>query len=397
METLRIKGLIGQPVGFDEMLSDYFDESKLQTYLDEHSGSAPIKIQINSGGGYTDVGLAMYDLLRTSEKDVEVDVLKICGSIATVLLLAGKKGKRRAHKNSEIFIHNPYWMPAAPIPVNREEVKKIDKDLAVIEDRIMSIYLANTNADRETLETLMKAETSLTPEKALELGFIDEIIQHDIKDEKRYPVMAFINNQNTNKMDFTPSQKTYIERLFDGFTKKFNKYMSPVFMMFIDLDNGTKIFIESESNEDLIGKKAFSVNPQGERTNDPVQDGNYTTKDNRIITVAQGLVSNVVKKEDENSEVSALKKQVSELTAQLETKTKEGATATAEVVALKGQFTTIKNEFEAFKGQILAIDTPGTDQSFKGDQPVMKSENQKWLELKRAKQAEKELKEKVKP
>ena len=64
-----------------------------------------IKFYINSPGGSVSAGLAIYDTMQYIKSDVSTICVGMAASMASVLLAAGKKGKRLALPNSEIMIH----------------------------------------------------------------------------------------------------------------------------------------------------------------------------------------------------------------------------------------------------------------------------------------------------
>ena len=109
--TLYINGYIGQQGFFDEAS---FDLTTLNNFLDQHQDIEELNVFINSGGGSVTEGFAIHDRLMSLPFTVNTIVNGMCGSIATVIFQAGKKGKRKMYANSEFFVHNPFWMPDAP-------------------------------------------------------------------------------------------------------------------------------------------------------------------------------------------------------------------------------------------------------------------------------------------
>lgn len=62
----------------------------------------------------------------------------------------------------------------------------------------------------------------------------------------------------------------------------------------LDLDNGGKIFVETEDESKLEGMKVFVVDFKGKKTNDPAPDGEYVLKDGRTLVVVDGIISRIV-------------------------------------------------------------------------------------------------------
>ena len=126
MADIYIDGFIGQ--------GDFFTEGYSLKRLREDISSLPadtkeINVHINSGGGDVTEGFAIYDYLNTLAYTVNTIAEGMVGSIATVIFQAGKKGKRKMHANSEFFIHNPYWTPQSPEPMEASDAAQLAESL----------------------------------------------------------------------------------------------------------------------------------------------------------------------------------------------------------------------------------------------------------------------------
>lgn len=66
-----------------------------------------ITIFINSPGGSTSAGFAIYDTMQYIKPDIRTVCTGMAASFGAMLLLAGTKGKRCALPNSEIMLHQP--------------------------------------------------------------------------------------------------------------------------------------------------------------------------------------------------------------------------------------------------------------------------------------------------
>lgn len=66
-----------------------------------------ITIFINSPGGSTSAGFAIYDTMQYIKPDIRTVCTGMVASFGAMLLLAGTKGKRCALPNSEIMLHQP--------------------------------------------------------------------------------------------------------------------------------------------------------------------------------------------------------------------------------------------------------------------------------------------------
>ena len=129
-----------------------------------------IKVMINSPGGSVVDGYAIYNMLRAHPADIEVHIVGIAASIASVIAMAGDK--ICMPENSLMFIHQPL----VGIQGNAEEHRKVADDLDKLSEGIMNIYMARSHIDRPTLQRMMDEETLLTAKEAKRFGMCDEVI-----------------------------------------------------------------------------------------------------------------------------------------------------------------------------------------------------------------------------
>ena len=77
-------------------------------YLEAEDPDRDIELYINSPGGETSAGLAIYDTVQYVKPDVRTLCVGMAASAAAVLLAAGAPGKRYALPNARIMIHQPW-------------------------------------------------------------------------------------------------------------------------------------------------------------------------------------------------------------------------------------------------------------------------------------------------
>lgn len=365
---LNIEGYIG---GADIMAmlggEPTFNLSQLKTFLD---GLEPdvtdIHVYINSGGGIIDEGFAIYDKLATSKYNITTIGEGMVGSIATVIYMAGSV--RRMYKNSKFFIHQPYWQPSAPTPMEADDLTRLGSELKAEQDKILNFYVEKTGANRATLEGLMSDATSLTTDKAIELGFVQSVIEEQVN-FKQFKLVACINQATYNK---SKMDKSIAESIKDGFKNLTNLFKNKFLNMNLKATdaNGQPVELVIESDtEDLVGKPAFIVDASGAQT--PAPDGDYTDEQGRIITVLSGNVGEVSTPEEETAEetMAALNAKVTELTNANTTLTSQ---LEAEKIAKNNLQTTLnafQPEFDKLKNTLIGagFDFENPEQSFKGE------------------------------
>src|SRR3989344_9452268 len=74
-------------------------------FLDAEDPKKDVYLYVNSPGGSVSAGMAILDTMNHVKPDIATVCVGIAASAASVILSAGKKGKRFTLPNSEIMIH----------------------------------------------------------------------------------------------------------------------------------------------------------------------------------------------------------------------------------------------------------------------------------------------------
>ena len=141
-------------------------------FLETQDPGKEISLWINSPGGVITSGLAIYDTMNFITSPVKTVCIGQACSMGSFLLSAGAKGKRVSLPNSTIMIHQPSGGAggqATDILITSNEIQRLKKLLT-------EKYVEHTGQDFDKLLDMMERDKFLTPEEALELGLIDEII-----------------------------------------------------------------------------------------------------------------------------------------------------------------------------------------------------------------------------
>lgn len=146
----------------DEVTPDLFREE-----LKQHAGN--LTVVINSPGGDVFAGLAIYNALVNHNGNVTVRVDGLAASIASVIAMAGDK--IIMSPGSMIMIHRPSVYAAGTV----DDMEKAKDVLLKIEEGITPIYAKRTGLSDEKIAELLEAETWMLADKAVELGFADEV------------------------------------------------------------------------------------------------------------------------------------------------------------------------------------------------------------------------------
>ena len=162
---LHLNGTIAEESWFD-------DDVTPQLFADElNAGSGDITVWINSPGGDCVAAAQIYNMLMDYKGSVTVKIDGIAASAASVIAMAGTKVL--VSPVSMLMIHNPMTVAMG----DSAEMEKAIEMLASVKDSIINAYEIKTGLSRAKLSHLMDAETWMDANKAVELGFADEIMQ----------------------------------------------------------------------------------------------------------------------------------------------------------------------------------------------------------------------------
>lgn len=159
---------------FGAVGDDWFYDSVTATSVARRLKSTPdlslIKIRINSEGGDAFEGFAIYNLLKEHKARVEVDIIGLAASAASIIAMAGDV--IRIESNGWMMIHNA----AGIVRGESEDMKRWSEVLQKISDQAADIYAARTGLDKAACAAMMKSTTWMTASEAKEYGFVDEVV-----------------------------------------------------------------------------------------------------------------------------------------------------------------------------------------------------------------------------
>lgn len=148
----------------DEVIPKEFKEE-----LDALGDVDELRVFINSPGGDVFAGQAIHSMLKRHPAHVSVYVDGLAASIASVIAMAGDTVIMPL--NAMMMIHQPWTWASG----NAEDFRRLADDLDKVAESIVAAYESKTGLDRDEIVALMDAETWMTAEEAVELGFADRI------------------------------------------------------------------------------------------------------------------------------------------------------------------------------------------------------------------------------
>lgn len=239
-----------------------------------------IDVYLHCNGGSVIEGWGMYDRLRATGKEITCIVEGKAASMATILLMAAPKERRKAYKNASLCVHNP-WLPnwALDYTVTADDLEKAAKELRESQEKMLDLYVERCGCDREEMQALMNEDKYIDTDKAMAMGLIGSVIA---------PISAskidnnFINKKQ-KKMAEDKNKKVEVKAsIVDRVLAKLGiKSLSELECgMDLSTTDGTTLTIEREDGDPQVGDKASP-------------DGTHNMPDGKVIIVKDGVITEI--------------------------------------------------------------------------------------------------------
>lgn len=231
-----------------------------------------IDVHIHCNGGDVLEGWAIYDRLRATDKEITTIVDGTAASMATVIMMAAPKERRKAYANAQILVHNP-WLDPAWVGncgmATADDLEKAAQQLKEQQDRILDLYVERCGCDREEMAALMAEDKFINVERAMELGMVGEII-------------APISAKRVNHMSIKDKIINAINNVFGSDHETGHHMMA----MELATAGGDILRIEREEGAPAVGDVA-----------EP--DGEWLMPDNTTIVVENGVITEIRQPEEQ--------------------------------------------------------------------------------------------------
>lgn len=167
--VLELNGTIAEESWFGDDITPRMFKEEL------YSGTGPITIWINSPGGDCIAASQIYSMLMDYKGEVTVKIDGIAASAASVIAMAGTKVV--IAPTALIMIHNPSTSSNG----DHRDMSKTIEVLNEVKESIINAYEIKTGLSRAVLSHMMDAVTWMNANKAIELGFADEMLEDEKK------------------------------------------------------------------------------------------------------------------------------------------------------------------------------------------------------------------------
>jgi ATP-dependent protease ClpP protease subunit len=226
---------------FLDVIQDSFDwwtgmmTSKVQEIIDKVNFFKPskIKVIIDSEGGDAQTGLSIYNFLLRCDAKVEVEIIGLAGSIASVIAMAANKGKLRIARNAFMMIHKAeggVWGPS-------DEIRKGADLVDLYTSQIVDIYAQRTGKSIDDINALIaNGDFWMAGEEAVTQGFADETfndVTQNLQIAARLDRTIYKNIPATVLAQLNPEtdpedSKTFLQTQFDEMKKFFTEVVNAI-------------------------------------------------------------------------------------------------------------------------------------------------------------------------
>ncbi len=143
-----------------------------------------ITIFLNTGGGETKHGVAIYDTIKLCKSPVEIRVFGSAESMGAVILQGATD--RLISFNSTLMLH----YGSSSISGKPKEIRAWQKEYSRQDEWMLRLFLEaikqkNPNIDSAKIHSILSTDTIFTADEALEIGLVDGIILPGGKIERK--------------------------------------------------------------------------------------------------------------------------------------------------------------------------------------------------------------------
>ena len=207
---------------WDELFPADVNSYDLVAQLNDIPEDYSITVHINSNGGEVKEGLAIYNALKT--RNVTTICEGFAASAASLIFMAGKR--RVMNAASLLFIHQAIVSASG----NPDELEKVANDLRTITEAAANAYKeGGVTCSEDELMQMLKEETWIKAENALELGFATEIAEAEDDEEGVYTndamksIIAAVTRKPSNVVQVDTVQFEQLLKKFGEITADFTK------------------------------------------------------------------------------------------------------------------------------------------------------------------------------
>lgn len=241
-----------------------FSLSFVRKLFESNPQENDFRFDLHCPGGEVEEGFAIYDYLRTSGKNIYMNIDGACHSMAVTLLLAAPKENRSANPNSIALIHQVNGFASG----STSAVESQAKDMRMLQNKMLDIYAERTGTQRDALEALMLEEREHDAKELLQLGFISKINSYN-------------TNYSPNK-NFNMKNVKELKKSTTNFLNSIQKLLGKGSFNYEFVDENGEVLFTTEEESDTL-EVGMAASP----------DGTFTIADGRTVTIADGVITEI--------------------------------------------------------------------------------------------------------
>jgi ATP-dependent Clp protease protease subunit len=164
--------LLGRPI--DDTVANLVVAQLI--FLAAEDPEKEIQIYINSPGGAVTAGFAIYDTMQYVGAPISTVAVGRAASFATVILMAGTKGRRYALPNARIHLHQPL-IAGRGLQGQATDLDIHAREIVRVKGVLNELIAHHTGQPLERVERDTDRDFFLSPDDAIQYGLIDGLIQ----------------------------------------------------------------------------------------------------------------------------------------------------------------------------------------------------------------------------
>ncbi|HEO7204853.1 TPA: Clp protease ClpP [Streptococcus agalactiae] len=136
--------------------------------------NSDIILEVNSNGGLVTVGSEIYTALRNYKGKVTAEITGMAASAASVAVMGADKVVMSP--TAQMMVHKALfnWVSG-----NSDDLDKASSALKSSDKAIINAYVAKTGRSEDEIMDLMRNETFMSAQEAVENGFADEVMSFE--------------------------------------------------------------------------------------------------------------------------------------------------------------------------------------------------------------------------
>lgn len=141
-------------------------------YLNREDPERDIQMYITSPGGSVYAGLAIYDTMQMIEAPVNTWAVGVTASMGTILLAAGRSGKRFALPHATVHMHPAGGGAQGYTPDVRIQYKELER----VQTQLFHILAKHTKQTAQQIEEDFDRDRWMTSLEAQDYGLVDQVV-----------------------------------------------------------------------------------------------------------------------------------------------------------------------------------------------------------------------------